>query len=363
MTRIILHLDLNYFFAQTEEIRKPELKGKPLVVCVYSARGGDSGAVGTANYEARKLGIHSGMPIVFAKKKADKNTVFLPTDINYYKKVSNSVMQCAKKFSDRFEQASIDEAYLEITQKANGNYEQAKEIALQLKKEIFEKEKLLLSIGIGPNKLIAKIASGYKKPDGLTIVEPKNLKEFLAPLNASEIPGVGKKTSEALEKTGINTIRQLAKSNPLKLIEMFGQAKGKLLHQSANGIDEREIKENREQQQISKITTLKKNSNNFNEIAPTIKNLSKQVILRVKKENLYFKTIGLVLVTTSLKTISKSTTIETPSNNQTELEEKALGLFKIFLKENPSTILRRAGVRASNFAKKKEQKQKTLSEF
>ena len=151
--RIIFHVDCDYFFAQIEEVRKPELKEKPVVVCVYSGRTIDSGAVGTANYHARKLGIHSGMPIFLAKKKANKDTVFLPVDLKYYAGVSEKIMSILKSFSDKFEKTSVDEAFIEVTQKCNGDYSKVKSLALKVKKKIFDEVNSNLSSLITENIL------------------------------------------------------------------------------------------------------------------------------------------------------------------------------------------------------------------
>ncbi|MBI2598016.1 MAG: DNA polymerase IV, partial [Candidatus Diapherotrites archaeon] len=213
--KTILHVDLDYFFAQAEEARNPAIKKRPVVVCVYSGRSTGSGAVGTANYLARQLGIKSGMPIAFAKKRASENTVFLPVDMEYYRKVSGKVMETVKKFGDKFEQGGIDEAFIDVSKKTGRSIEKAKQIALRLKKEIFSRQKLTVSVGIGPNKLVAKIACAQNKPDGLTIVEEKKVKQFLEPLSVSEIIGVGYKTQQMLEQMGIRTIGELSQANPL----------------------------------------------------------------------------------------------------------------------------------------------------
>src|SRR3989344_6253941 len=164
MQRIIMHIDLDQFYAALEEIRNPSLKGKPVVVCVYSGRTSDSGAVSTSNYTARKLGIRAGIPISRAKSLAEKSgqdVVFLPVDMEYYKNSSERIMEIFETHADIFEQASVDEAYLDITEKTKKSYNVAENIAGKIKEEIKEKENLPCSIGIAPNKLVAKIASDF----------------------------------------------------------------------------------------------------------------------------------------------------------------------------------------------------------
>ena len=180
--RVIIHVDLDYFFAQCEERENPAYKDKPVVVCVYATRGGDSGAVSTANYVARKFSVKSGIPITLAKRLLKgRDAVFLPVNRELYDKVSLEIMRILRNHADRFEQVSIDEAYLDVSQKANGNFALASELAKEIKEDILAREKLTCSIGVGPNKLVAKVAAGHKKPDGLTIIKPEEVRGFLFP--------------------------------------------------------------------------------------------------------------------------------------------------------------------------------------
>ena len=185
--RIVLHIDFDYFYAQCEEIRTPDLKTKPIVVCMFSDRGGDSGAIATANYTARGFGVKSGLSISSAKQKLMNRTdsAFLPADFEYYSEMSEKSMNIIKKFADIFEYVGRDEAYLDVTEKVELDFTKASHIAQQIKNEVREKTKLTCSVGISPNKLLSKIASGYKKPDGLTIVTPDNISEFIETLNLS----------------------------------------------------------------------------------------------------------------------------------------------------------------------------------
>ena len=179
--RIVLHVDFDYFYAQCEEIRTPDLKTKPVVVCMFSDRGGDSGAIATANYTAREFGVKSGLSIQFAKQKLKDrdDTAFLPADFEYYSELSEKSMNIIKKFADIFEYVGRDEAYLDISEKSERSFTKAGHIGQQIKNEIREKTKLTCSVGISPNKLLSKIASDYKKPDGLTTITPDNVSEFM----------------------------------------------------------------------------------------------------------------------------------------------------------------------------------------
>ena len=193
--RVVFHVDFDYFFAQCEEIRIPDLKSKPVCVCVFSDRGGDSGAIATANYIAREFGVKLGMPISFAKKRLEerKEAIFLPVDFDYYLEISEKAMSIIKESADIFEYVGKDEAYLDVTDRVEGNFDKASHLAQQIKNSIRDKVKLGCSIGVSSNKLIAKIASDFRKPDGLTVVSPEKVEEFLEKLKIRAIPGIGKK--------------------------------------------------------------------------------------------------------------------------------------------------------------------------
>jgi len=359
MARVILHVDLDAFFAQAEELRKPGLKGKPVVVCVYSGRGEDGGAVGTANYEARKLGIHSGLPIAFAKRKATPETIFLKVDIPYYKELSEDVMEVLQAKADAFEQVSIDEAYLDVSESC-GSVSAGEKLAKRLKAEIGDKTGLTCSVGVASNKLLAKTASGYKKPAGLTVIQPGKEKQFLAPLPVRKLMGVGKKAEEILLQMNIQTIGGLASRSESELVEAFGKARGRMLHRFANGIDDSPVEEG-ERQQLSRIGTLKKDSNQYAELKPFLDALVDDLFARAKKDGRPFRAVSLLLVTDRLKTLSRSKTLERAAQDAETLRETAQALLRQFLAESDAVMLRRLGVRVTEL--QGEDAQRSLSEF
>jgi DNA polymerase IV (DinB-like DNA polymerase) len=260
-TRVVLLVDLDYFYAQCEELRNPSLKDKPVVVCVYSGRTEESGAVSTSNYLARKYSVKSGMPIYLAKKKLENvDAVFLPVDEKLYEETSYKVMQFLSGYADEFEQVGIDEAYLDVTKRTNGSFKDAKDLANQIKSEMRSHLGLSCSIGVGPNKLIAKIAADEKKPDGLTIVEPSQIKEFLEPLPVGRLIGVGVKTVEKMHNMGICTISDLAKYDVQKLISEFGKTVGTYFHNASLGVDNEPVSERGEPESLSRISTLKEDT-------------------------------------------------------------------------------------------------------
>ncbi|MBM3229585.1 DNA polymerase IV, partial [Candidatus Parvarchaeota archaeon] len=240
--RIVLHLDMDSFFASCEQRQNPALFGKPVAVCIFSGRDSDSGAISTANYAARALGIKSGMPIKMAKKIAPQAT-YLPANFALYTGVSDSILEIVKVHCKTTQQASIDEVYADITFEASGDYRIAKALAQTIKKEVFEQEKLTCSIGIAPNKLVAKIASDFQKPDGLTVVKPDEVPGFLSPLPVKKLLGVGPKTESELAKLGIESIADLRKREMSELVGLLGVARGKWLYESSRGTDAQPVQQ------------------------------------------------------------------------------------------------------------------------
>lgn len=361
--RVICHVDLDYFFAQCEERENPSLKNKAVVVCVFSGRTEDSGAVSTANYVARKYGVKSGMPIVLAKKiLKNKDAVFLPANFELYERVSRNIMEILRKYADSFEQTGIDEAFIDVSQRVNGNFETASELAKTIKKEILEKEKLTCSIGVGPNKLVAKIASDFQKPDGLTIVKRENVQSFLFPLPVRKLFGVGRKTEKTMEKLGIKTIGDLAKYDVERLVSLFGKNLALYFHQAAQGIDESPVQERGPAESVSRIVTLKNNTRDLASILKQVYPLCEDIYNRLLERELNFKSISAVAIMQDLSVRSKTKTFETPINEQEILKETVKELFEKLLEKEPKLEVRRAGVKISGFTEA-QKKQTRLTDF
>lgn len=356
--RIILHVDMDYFFAQCEERERPQIKGKPVVICVYSARSGDSGAVSTSNYEARKLGIKAGIPISRAKKIAP-DAVFLPVNMELYRSISDEVMEMIKSHCGIFEQESVDEAFCDITGKAH-DFEDAGILAQRIKDEIRQKAGLTCSVGVGPNKLVAKIASDFKKPDGLTVVKPDEVLRFLEPLKITELPGVGKKTGDRLNELGVKTIGGLSKLSIDELIREFGQAKGIWLKQASEGIDDSPVVERKGTEQIGRMTTLKADTADPDVIIEALNELSGDVHRKLEARKLSFKSVTFVAISTDFKTHTRTNTLSAAANDPDTIKNTAHALAEAFLDENP-VPLRRVGIRVANLEEKKGQR--TLGDF
>ena len=350
-TRIVFHIDFDYFYAQCEEIRSPELRSKPVCVCVFSDRGGDSGAIATANYTARKYGVKSGIPIIFAKKRLEerKDAVFLPVDFDYYFEMSEKTMEIIKDYADVFEYVGKDEAYLDVTKRVDGDFKKASHLAQQIKNSIRDKTKLSCSIGISPNKLISKIASDFKKPDGLTLVSSDKVEVFLEPLKIRAIPGIGKKTEKRFSEMNIETIQELKKLDIFTLNKEFGRKSGTYMFNAVRGIDNEPVKEREARIQYSKITTLKKDSKDYQFLSENIIELCKEVHDVVIKNNRMFKSIGIHFVQSDLSNKSKSRMLRSPTANLDELQKNAIQLLKEAL-ENQTITIRRLGVKVTELS-------------
>ncbi|MSU60673.1 MAG: DNA polymerase IV [Candidatus Staskawiczbacteria bacterium] len=262
--RIICHLDMDAFFASVEEAKRPHLKGKPIAVGSEIFEGVGRGVVSTANYKAREYGIHSAMAISKAwqiseeaRKQGKDEVIFLPVDFKLYNKVSAHVSEIIRAQSALVEQASVDEFYFDLS--SAGSFAKAEEICRKIKAEIKATEKVTCSVGIGPNKLISKIAAGMKKPDGMMRVEEKEAQEFLRPLGIRELPGIGPKTAEVFYKKGIRVVGDLLTFSAEELREILGKH-GESLYFKARGIDDSPITEFHEVKSIGEQTTFAENT-------------------------------------------------------------------------------------------------------
>ncbi len=360
--RVVLLVDLDYFFAQCEELRNPALKGKPIVVGMYSGRTADSGAVSTANYIARKYGVKSGVPLFLAKKRLEgTEAVFLPVDAEFYEHVSDRIMQAFRDYADVFEQVSIDEAYLDVTQRVQGNFEAAKELAQKMKTTVKQQHGLTFSVGVGPNKLVAKIACDSQKPDGLAVVTPEEVTLFLAPLPVDRLIGVGRKTTVKMENLGVRTIGDLARFDVQRLLEVFGKTLGVYFHNAANGVDDDPVQEAGETESISRIATLKENTRDLAVILEKTKQLTEDISKELAQRNISFKQVGIIAIMADLSVHSRSQTLERPESNVNILGKTVQSLFEKLLGESEFEI-RRVGVKISRFTRE-ETKQKQLSNF
>jgi DNA polymerase IV (DinB-like DNA polymerase) len=332
--RIILHVDMDYFFAQIEERENPQFKGKPVVVGADPKGGKGRGVVSTANYEARKYGIKSGMPISKAYQLCP-NAIFLPVNVELYEKVSDEIMEIVKKYSPVYEIVSLDEAYLDIS--FCKNWKEAEILGKRLKKEIFEKEKLTCTVGIGPNKTVAKLATEKAKPNGLKVVKPDEVEKFLDPLDVDDLPGIGPKTAEKLRKIGINKIFELKKLSKEKLKEMFGKV-GERIWERVRGIDEEPVSPEEVIKSIGRQITFERDTRNPRLIFGTFEKLIKEIYDELIEKNFSFKTITVICRYKGFETHTKSKTLKGPSKDLEILKKESKKLLLKFFLENKKPI-------------------------
>ncbi len=360
--RVIMLADFDYFFAQCEELRNPQIKDKPVVVGVYSGRTEESGAVSTSNYVARKFGVKSGMPLFLAKRKLEgTDAVFFRVDHDYYDQISRSIMDIFRTYASCIEQVSVDEAYLDVTKQVEGKFETAEQYAKKIKADVKVKVGISFSIGIGPNKLVAKIACDSQKPDGLTIVRPEEAEAFLAPLPVNHLLGVGKKTTMRMEQIGIKTIGDLADYDCPRLVEVFGKTLGVYFHNAANAIDNDPVVEQGEAESISRIGTLKQDTRDLELILNKTSKLTDDVFREIQEKNLSYKTVSIYMVMVDLTSKTRSVTLDQPGKDRETIDRNVRMLFEKYLVESTMEI-RRIGVKVSGFQKEMPQ-QKQLTSF
>jgi DNA polymerase IV (DinB-like DNA polymerase) len=360
--RVIFLADFDYFFAQCEELRNPTIKDKPVVVGVYSGRTEESGAVSTSNYVARKFGIKSGLPLFLAKRKLEgTDAVFFKVDHTYYEQISDRIMAIFRGYVSTIEQVSVDEAYLDVTEQVEGSYDKAFDYALRIKADIKVQIGISFTIGVGPNKVIAKIACDSQKPDGLTIVRPQEAQAFLAPLPVDRLLGVGHKISARLESIGVKTIGDLAKVDCQRLVEMFGKALGIYFYNASRGIDEEPVVEAGESESIGRMGTLKEDTRDIALIMEKIDSQVEEIYNEATAKNLSYRLVGISTVMTDLSGKSRSKTLEKPAKDKETIRSVARELFDKYLAETQLPI-RRVGARIGSFVKE-EKNQKQLTSF
>ena len=299
-------MDMDSFFASVEVRERPELKGLPVVVGSDPKGGTGRGVVSTCSYEAREYGIHSAMPISKAYKLCP-DAVFLPVNMKLYAGVSAGVMEVLRGFAEKFQQVSVDEAYL-IPGPEVGDFEEAAIYALRIKDEVRKQAGITCSVGVGPNKLLAKIASGFQKPDGMTVVRPEDVREFIFPMQVSKIPGIGEKTTEALKGMGISTVEELSNCDVQLLKEKFGKP-GLRMKQMANGLDFGEVREKESVKSISRHGTFEEDTGDPVKIFGSLDSLAEDVHGSLLRNNFLYRTVTLTVRFEDFSTYTRSKTI------------------------------------------------------
>lgn len=365
--RTIFHVDMDSFYASCELTKRPEFKTAPFVVGADPREGKGRGVVLACNYIAKKQGLKSGMPISRAWELSP-NAHYVRPDFELYGEISGKVMQLLRKFSDRTEQVSIDEAYLEVTQRLNKISEDSGKqkdeairiLAGEIKKSVLENQGITCTVGVSSSKIIAKIATDMNKPDGLTVVPPDSVMSFLSPLSVSKIPGVGKVTQRILsEKFRVETIADLRKVPLDDLKEVLGR-NGLWLLNVANGVDDSEVVESWDPVSISSETTFQEDEGDYAKVKEVMDEVAKDVHSRVESDQYTFRNVGIKIRFTGFQTHTRSKSLSAPSASLDVIRRECERLLSEFYDSEKKVRL--IGVRVSSL-KKLEEDQKTLADW
>jgi DNA polymerase IV len=338
--RKIVHIDMDAFYASVEQRDDPQLRGKPVVV----AWRGNRSVVCAASYEARRFGVRSAMPAVRAERLCP-NAVFLPPDFTRYRVVSRQVREIFRRHTDLIEPLSLDEAYLDVSENKT-SLPTATQVARTIREQIRGELNLTASAGVAPNKFLAKIASDWRKPDGLFIIQPEQIDSFLLPLPVGRLPGVGKVTEEKLNGLEVQTIADLRKIDLPALQRRFGKY-GVRLYELARGIDKGEVIPNRPTQSVSAEDTFQRDVT-LSETGPMIRRLSEKTWTASRCEPRTARTVVLKLKTSEFKILTRSHTPVSPPSSCEELTNIALSLLDRVALHSQQRF-RLVGVGLSNF--------------
>lgn len=343
---MIIHLDMDAFFASVEVREHPELVGLPVVV------GGPSktrGVVAAANYEARKFGIHSAMPMVQASRLCSELRI-LPVNMPLYVGVSKQIHEIFNRYTPDIEPLSLDEAFLDVSGSIK-LFGAAAEIAKKIKEDIKRELHLVVSAGVAPNKFVAKIASDIDKPDGFVVIEEKDMQAFLDPLPVKRIWGVGKKTEQQLHNYGITTIKDLRTQSERWLIDRFGK-QGNHIYRLANGMDKREVVSDAKAKSISSETTFIEDISDKESLVSYLSQLTEQVTARLRAKERKGKTVNIKVRFHDFSTVIRSKTLLEASNQTEKIWQAARALFNSAIQESPSRqpAVRLLGVGVSGFS-------------
>ncbi|UEX90798.1 DNA polymerase IV [Staphylococcus ratti] len=319
--RRIIHIDMDFFFAQVEVRDQPHLKGKPVIV---GGKASGRGVVSTASYEARAYGVHSAMPMARAHQLCP-NGYYVTPRFEVYRTVSKEIMDIFKSYTDSVEPLSLDEAYLDITELVRPDLP-ASQIAQFIRRDIFEKTKLTASAGVSYNKFLAKLASGMNKPNGLTVIDYNNVHETLMQLDIGDFPGVGKVSKEKMHEHGIFTGEDLYHKSERDLIFLFGK-RGHHLYERARGIDHREVKSERIRKSVGAERTFSLDTNDDEQILGKVEELSKMIERRLGQLNQSGRTVTVKIKTKDFKNMSKQKSLIAPIKESEEIYQIAYDLY------------------------------------
>jgi DNA polymerase-4 len=321
--RWIAHVDLDAFFASCEQRDHAEYRGRPVVV---GAQPGHRGVVAAASYEARKFGIHSAMPISEAWHRCP-DAVYVRPDMDKYRQISRQVLRILGTITPIVEVASIDEAYLDVTglEKLIGTPEM---IGLEIKQRVFAQTGLTISVGLGPNRLIAKLGSEHRKPDGLTVVTPDQVLDFLAPMPVANLRGLGRQTQKIVDRLGISTVAQLRAAPLQTLAQYLGRKAAASFHRQALGIASDEVVPDRQRKSISKETTFETDIRDNAVLRDALRTLASEVARTARREGLSGAVVTLKIRFEGFETHTRQHKREASTNDERDILKTAWQLFQ-----------------------------------
>jgi DNA polymerase IV (DinB-like DNA polymerase) len=348
--RIVLHVDMDCFYASCERLKDPDLEGEPVVVGMGYEDGETVGAVATASYEAREYGVESAQAIGAAldalPRKADEPDnpdagYYRPVDMDFYQNVGAQVKEILYELGDTVKEVSIDEAYLDVTERTA--WEVAEGFGRHVKQRIAREVGVPASVGVAPNMSTAKLASDYDKPDGLVVVQPDEVQEFLRPIEVEDVHGVGPVRARELRDLGIETAGDLADADLYELVEEFGE-RGRELHQRARGVDNRPVEPRGKPKSLSRESSFDGATDDFDRVREQARTLGEAVADRASRKDAFYRTIGVKVVTPPYDVNTRAHSLPGPVDDPDLVEEVSQDLLDEF--ENES--VRKVGVRVSN---------------
>jgi len=337
-SRKVIHIDMDAFYASVEMRENPSLKGKPFIIARHPKETGGKGVVATANYEARTYGIHSAMSAQKAFELCPQG-VFIPANFTLYREVSEHMHRIFKRYTDRIQPLSLDEAYLDVTENFI-NQKSATIIARQIQEDINRELNLTCSAGVSYNKFLAKLASDYKKPNGITVIPPDKAQEFLWEMPIEAFHGVGEKSVEKMHGMAIFNGRDLYEKDELTLVQAFGKM-GHSLYQKVRGIDDSEVKNDREPKSVGKETTFSEHLTTENEVVQSLRSLAQKVMINLKRKQKHGKIVVLKIRYEDFETYTRRKSFPDYIRDEEELFQVALSIWE---EENDSRGIRLLGI-------------------
>jgi DNA polymerase IV (DinB-like DNA polymerase) len=348
---------MDCFYAACERLREPALRGEPVVVGMGYESGEGHGAVATASYEAREFGVESAQAISSALERLprkidaatdpdldpDEAGFYRPVDMEYYESVSESVLSILEDYADTLRRVSIDEAYLDVTERSD--WDGVEDYAQSLREEIKSEVGVAASVGVAPTMSAAKIASDYDKPDGLVVVEPGEVQSFLGPMDVAEIHNVGPVTARKLRERGIETAADLASADPAMLGEKFGE-RGREIRRFARGEDAREVEPVGKPKSLSRDSAFAEHTSDVERIRERLVTLAESVAERARRKDALYQTIGIKVVTPPFDVSTRAQSLSGPVEDPDLVESVARDLFEEF----HGDTVRKIGVRVSNLS-------------